>query len=137
MNIQEFLINKIYKKLEYACFLKLGTKPNEILNLLKSRNWEIIEYTNYPTDLSQTFDVKFPTIFHYSWVESEYTDSIINYIDIATNRPGWQKRFILVGFENISDQYHNKLSSLFYSKIENIEGNFYIHDLYKHYLHRK
>lgn len=137
MNIQEFLINKIYKKLEYACFLELGKSSNEITDLLKCRNWEIIQYDNSPSDLSTTFDNKFPTIFHYSWVTMEYTNSIIDYIDHATNKPGWQKRFILIGFEDITLDLDIKLKSLYYSKIESVSGNFYIHDLYKHYLNRK
>lgn len=137
MTTREFLINKIYKRLEYACFLRLGKSSDEITNLLKSRNWEIIHYNDSPKDLMTVFDSKFPTIFHYSCITSKYTNSIIDYIDVATNKPGLQKRFILIEFEDISHHLDIKLKSLFYSKIEKFEGNFYIHNLYKHYLNRK
>ena len=82
-------------------------------------------------------DKKYPTIFHYSWISKDYTESIINYIDISTNRPGWQKRFIVVGFEDICTDHDTKIKSLYYTKIESVSGNFYIHNLYKHYLNRK
>ena len=132
---QEQLINKIYKQLEYACFLHLGNNNNHIVNLLQSRHWECISVNVPYNKLLDTFDAKYPTIFHYTWIESNYNDVLIDYVKIATDRPGWQKRFILIGFESLTDEQHIKLSQLHYFKIS-MDGYFYIHNFYTHYLYR-
>ena len=134
--IPENLINLIYKKLQYACFFA-ATQSDIDCTFFLEKNWECIIENSNDSDINVLLDKKYPTIFHYAWISKEYTDSIINYIDISTNRPGWQKRFIVIGFEDICSDQDGKLKSLYYSKIENVNGNFYIHDLYKHYLNRK
>jgi hypothetical protein len=132
---QEQLIDKIYKKLEYACFLHLGNDTNTIVNTLQLRKWECLLVNIQPDELLTTFDCKYPTIFHYTWIESLYNIALIDYIKISTDRPGWQKRFILMGFESLNEEENIKLTKLHYTRIS-MAGNFYIHDFYRHYLHR-
>ena len=134
--IPENLINLIYKKLQYACFFAV-TRSDVDSTFFSEKNWECIIEKSDVSDINGILDKKYPTIFHYSWISKDYTESIINYIDISTNRPGWQKRFIVVGFEDICTAHDTKIKSLYYTKIESVSGNFYIHDLYKHYLNRK
>ena len=78
-----------------------------------------------------------PTIFHYTWVGKEYKDSILNSINASTINDGWQKRFIVIGFEEITPNLEKRLLDLYYSKINNYDGNFYIHKFYEHYINRR
>ena len=130
------IINTIYKNLNYACFLNLSQNQDKNV-FFKDRNWECIDVNIDPLNLQNLFDTSLPTIFHYTWVGKEYKESILNSVDISTTRAGWQKRFIVIGFEEIDSELENKLFNLFYSKINNFDGNFYIHKFYEHYINRK
>jgi hypothetical protein len=134
--INECLINKIFKNLHYGCFLNVSSLDIDSTFLL-NRNWECIVEKCKVDEVYKILDEKYPTIFHYSWIGTKHVDVIVDYIEVATSRSGWQKRFILIGFEDISLTSDQKLKSLFYHKIDNMDGHFYIHELYKHYLNRK
>lgn len=127
-------INNVYKKLTHACYLNLTVDVERNLSHVIEKNWEIIQESSPPEDIKNIFDLKYPTIFHYSWIGKEYTDTIIKYIDHSNKLGGWPKRFILIGFENCDQNQSEELSKLFYTKIDE---NFYIHSIYKHYLYRK
>lgn len=135
--IQKQLIQTVYKSLEYACFLKVGNTPNDIINTLQQRNWECIELHNPPNEIISRLETSFPTIFHYSYVDTNYTNIIIEYIKKTTNLPGWQKRFILIGFEFIDESQQTQLEKLYYTKVPVNDGSFFIHSLYQSYLWRR
>jgi hypothetical protein len=128
------LIDKIYKKLTHACYLNLSTDCKRNITHVVEKQWEIIQESSASENIKNIFDQKYPTIFHYSWIGIDYTDTIIEYIDHSNKLGGWPKRFILLGFENCNEIQSDKLLKLFYTKIDN---NFYIHSIYKHYLYRK
>lgn len=134
---EELLIDMIYKKLEYAGFLHISLKTNFIIEFLKKRNWECICIQPDKSTLANIFEYSYPTIFHYSWIGEDYTTEMINFIKLSNEKEGWQKRFIVVGFESLSEEQMYTFLNLHYTKINKIDGNFFIHTLYNHYLNRK
>lgn len=130
------LIKTIYKNLNYACFLNLSENRDRD-EFFKERNWECINININPAKLQSVFDTSLPTIFHYTWVGKEYKDSVLDSINASTINDGWQKRFIVIGFEEITPNLEKRLLDLYYSKINNCDGNFYIHKFYEHYINRQ
>lgn len=131
------LIQTIYKSLQYACFLNLSDDIPEIKEFLNARNWECIDLNPNTGELQGIFEKKYPTIFHYSWVGKEHTKEFVEYVKLATNKSGWQKRFILIGLEEIDEESEILLTSQYYVRIPTSDGNYFIHEFYKHYLNRK
>jgi len=131
------LIQTIYKNLQYAGFLNLSDDIPLIKEHLQSRNWECIDLNPNSGELESIFEKKYPTIFHYSWVGKEHTKEFVDYVKLSTSKDGWQKRFILIGLEEINDELENLLVSQYYVRIPTSDGNYFVHELYKHYLNRK
>lgn len=131
------LIQTIYKNLQYAGFLNLSDDVPSIKEHLTARNWECIDLNPPTGELDRIFEKRYPTLFHYSWVGKEHSEELIEYIKITTDRSGWQKRFILIGFEEISMELEEKLVTCHYSRVATTDGNYFIHNLYKHYLNRR
>jgi hypothetical protein len=125
------ILNTIFKQLQYACVLQLGVSENEDIVSLKEKHWECVDDVK---NVESDFDEKYPTIFHFSLIGKQYTQDILDYISISYSRDGWQKRFILLEFEDINEEQEKQLKEFSYSKIEK---NYFIHELYKHYLYRK